>query len=505
VRSPTNESLGDQAAGGVLWGVAQKWTQRLAGFATVAILARLLRPDEFGLVAMATAFVPIVYLLADLGFSTYIVQSHDTGNEVVSTAFWFSTTAGLTLCGLTFAAAPLVEATLHVSGVSAVIAGLAPTIALVGFSSVPISLLRRRMAFRELAIQSSVASVIGQVAAVVLAFGGAGVWALVVQSFVVQLVSAILAWRTAHFRPSRTFSRRHFVEMTKFGTRVTAVEFVAVLRLWAETAIITAVLGVTGLGYLNVAQRLVQTAQDLSSAAVVPVSTVLFAQLRDITQRLTSAYVRALETVYVVVMPVMIGLSVAAPVVVPIAFGSQWGDSVTPVRALAVAAIFTLGATLDNGLYYGLGKPGRWLWYAIVVDGLTVATTAVTVHYGLVGVSVGFIGVAAVATVVRWFLVRRLLQTTWFVVARPLLVTAPPALLSACAGLLSLRLTNGLPNIVALAIIAVFVAGTHVLSVRLLAPKLFTSTGQMLTRRLPWPKAVAKQPGDAPVTESQPD
>ena len=190
--------------------------------------------------------------------------------------------------------------------------------------------------------------------------------------------------------------------MTKFGTNVTAVEFSAMARVWAETAIVTLALGVSGLGYLNIAQRLVQTAQDLSSAAVVPVSTVVFAHVRDASERLTRAYRRALETIYIIVMPIMIVLAVGAGHVIPLVFGSGWTQSVHPTTALSAAAVLTLGASLDNGLFYGAGRPGRWLIYALITDALTVATTAFAVRYGITGVSVGFVFVAAVATVVRW-------------------------------------------------------------------------------------------------------
>ena len=76
-----------------------------------------------------------------------------------------------------------------------------------------------------------------------------------------------------------------------------------------------------------------------------------------------------------------------------------------PAQALAFAGIITLGAMLDHGLFYGLGRPGTWLGYAVVVDGATVATTAVAVRWGLGGVAVGFVVVAFVATVARWVLV----------------------------------------------------------------------------------------------------
>ena len=109
------------------------------------------------------------------------------------------------------------------------------------------------------------------------------------------------------------------------------------------------------------------------------------------------------------VSPLMILLVVTAPVLVPLLFGEQWQASVPPAQALAVAGIITLGAMLDHGLFYGLGRPGAWLAYAVVVDAATVATTAIAVRWGLVGVAVGFVLVAVLATVARWVLVGRVM------------------------------------------------------------------------------------------------
>ena len=174
--SPEVESLGSRAAGGVLWGVLQKWSQRVGGLVTIAILARLLEPADFGVVAVAASFIPVVYLLSDLGFSTFIVQTKDISQRVLSTAFWFSTSAGAALAALAAVSAPSIAALLRVPAAGPVIAGVAPSILFVGLSSVPISLMRRRMEFRTLALQSGVAAAIGQVAAVALALSGAGAW-----------------------------------------------------------------------------------------------------------------------------------------------------------------------------------------------------------------------------------------------------------------------------------------------------------------------------------------
>ena len=423
-------ALGHQAVTSILWTASQKWVARIGGFVTIAILTRLLAPAEFGTVAAATAVLPIAYLLADMGFSTYVVQAKEIEQRMLSTAFWFSVVAGIILTGGLFASAPIFALVFHVPEAADVVRGLAPLVILVTLSSVSVALLRRQLRFRALAIQSFIASVAGQVVAIVLALLGFGVWALVGQMLVFQIVTTIYACAVARWRPSLQFSYSEFLRMASFGTKVVGVDLIGVLRQWVEYAIISSFLGATGLGYLNVAQRLVQIAQDVTAAAVLPVSTVVFSRIRMEPERLRSGYRRALGMTYAAIIPVMVFLTVSAPQLVPFLFGRQWGGSIGASQVLAVVGILTMIAMLDHGLFYGLGRPGTWFVFAIVVDVATIGLAFVTAPHGLVAWAFGFLAIAIVSTVARWPLVGRLVATP---VTRILIVTVRATAVSALA------------------------------------------------------------------------
>ena len=152
---------------------------------------------------------------------------------------------------------------------------------------------------------------------------------------------------------------------------------------------------------------------------------------------------KALGVAYAVVSPLMILIVVTAPVMVPTLFGEKWRASVPPTQALALAGIITLGAMLDHGLFYGLGRPGSWLRYSIVVDTATVATTAIAVRWDLRGVAIGFVIVAVLATVARWVLVARLLGLPQRVVARPFFTILGPTAITVVLGGLLFRSLSG--------------------------------------------------------------
>lgn len=471
VDGPTG-GMAREAASGVAWTLSQQWLLRIFGFVTVALLARLLAPEDFGLVAIGLTLLPLVQLLADLGFSTYLVQADRPARATYNTAFWYSTTVGSLLCGALVLVAPLVADLFGVPEAATVIRSLAPTACLVALGAVPLAILRRELRFRRIAVQAAVAGVSGQLVAIVLAVTGFGFWALVWQTIVVQTVILVLCWRAVSWRPGLEFSWREFTVMARFGVSVIGASLVSQSRLWLENVIVTYFLGVGGLGYLNIAQRLVLIAHDLTTNAVAPVSVVVFARIRDTAERLLAGYLRAQFLAHTLVVPVMLVLAIGAGDIFPLFFGSQWEVSVGPGQVLAIAGIFTMSG-IDQGLLLGAGRPGAWLAWVVVVDAATVLTTLSLAARGLSAVALGFLGVAVVGTAVRWFVVGHVLGTRWWTVASPLVRVLPAAAGAAAAGLLAREVTRSLPALPSVALVGLAVAAFYVPLVRWTLPSVW--------------------------------
>ncbi|MBX0299457.1 lipopolysaccharide biosynthesis protein [Cryobacterium sp. 1639] len=461
INPSARSDVGRHAASGILWLTVQKWTIRVFGFVTIAVLTRLLTPADFGTVAAASTVLPFFFLLADLGFAAYIVQVEKVDRRMLSTAFWFSMLAGILLCGCVYLASPLLGAIFGAAGVVPVLQVLSLWVVLTAVGSVPMALMRRDMRFATIAAQGATAAIIAQIVAIIVALSGFGVWALVAQSLVAAVISTALAWWTVTWRPTWQFSRVDFHRMARFGGKVLGVECVALLRAWGEAAVISATLGLAALGYMNIAQRLVQIVQDLTGSAIVPVTNVAFAKIRDSASRLRDAYGRALSVTYAALSLPLTTVAVTAPLLIPIVFGEGWEQSYQIAQVLALAGTLSVGAWLDHGLFYGLGRPGTWFVYALIIDLLTFATTLFTVRWGLVAVAVGFLCVAAVATVVRWFLVARALTTTPWTIARPFVYLAVVVSCMGAAGWAARIWTDALSPWLSLIVIGFVMFAVH--------------------------------------------
>lgn len=468
------------ATTGIAWTTAQTWVVRLTGMATVVILARLLSPEDFGVVAIAMALPPILQLIADMGLSTYILQAKRPTARTYSTFFWYSAVTGLGLSALLVIAAPVIGAVLDTPEVIPISAALAPVALLVILSSVPVTMLRREMRFRAIAMQSVVAGLLSQVVAVVLALSGAGAWALVWQTLTFQFIILVLAWFSSRFRPAFVFSTSEFVLMTRFGVKVVGTQVLGAAAIWIVNAIIVGVLGTAALGYLNIAQRLITLAQELTTNALGAVTTVLFARIRDELDRLRAAFLRSLAVSYAVVIPPMLFVAVAAPQIIPLVFGDQWGASIVPAQLLAIAAVFASLAGVDYSLFIALGKPGRWFIYFATIDIIVVVTTLLVAEHGLIAYTIGYAAAAVLATTIRWIMLGVELHTQWWRVAEPFARTLLPALCAAAAGGVVAMLVAGWPAVLALLAIGIAMLVVYIPLIRWLSGAAWAELSRML-------------------------
>lgn len=493
---PTQEeSVSSQAAKGVMWMTAQTWFARAGGLVTVAILTRLLAPEDFGLLAIATTLLTLTYVLSDLGLSTYVVQAAQMDRRSLSTAFWVSLMGGVIIGLAIFLAAPGIALLLRIPQSVPIIRAMTVIVLLIAATSVPLALLRRRMAFRLLAVQASIGAILAQIVAIAAAFAGLGVWALVLQLLVGQVVASVAMWINARWRPTMEFSRSAFKTMSSFGVHVVGSGLVYLARVWAETGIIAAGLGVRELGYFNIAQRLVQTAMELSGAALHPVSTVAFAKVSSSVERLRAAHTRAAAASQTVVTPLMIFIAVSASILVPFLFGSNWTVSAEIAQPLAIAAALSFGTALDHGLFDGAGHPGWWLIFSTIILGCSVAVTSLSVRHGVLMVAFAFVATATIEMVGRWLLVSRLLGTNVVSTARPFLMVVPAALASAAAGLGSMWILRTSPTIVALTVVGMIVLVVHLFLVRTITPIVWADLLSLVPlRRLRLPRRLSMRP-----------
>ena len=358
---------------------------RLVG---TVVLARLLTPADFGLVAMVGVVTGFVGMFTDVGLSAATVQRPRVTHEQVSTLFWLNVGLGCVLAALTAACSPLVAWFYGEPRLAAMTAVSAGGFVLAGFTVQHGAILRRRMRFHTVTAIGMASGVAGTAAGMTLAFTGWGVWSLVVMGLVGSAVGLVLTWAAAAWLPGRPVRRSGVRGMLKFGGTLAGFDFVNYFSRRGDDFLIGWWHGAGPLGlYTRAYSLLLLPVQQINGpASSVVVSTLSRLQHDPAEYR---AFFRTALSLTAAAGGLLIAIAfVAADEVVSVLLGPGWGEAVPVFRLLAPAALMATTNAATGWVCVSLGRGGRQLRWGVFASGALVAAIAAGVPWGITGVAV---------------------------------------------------------------------------------------------------------------------
>jgi polysaccharide transporter, PST family len=343
-------------SGAVKWAYLSNWGQRGIGAITTVVLAAILGPKLFGIVAIAMIYILFIQMLLDQGFTAALIQRKNLLPEHLDSIFWlvlsFSCALGLASLGLSrwWAIAN------HTPILVSVISALSICILLEGLTIVQRALLQRDMDFRSLAIQTNVSASIGGVIGVGMAFAGFGIWALVGQQVIRDFVSVILLWRLSDWRPRLRFSVTAVKQLFGFS----ASNFLANLSIFANRQADSLLLGLffgpIAVGLYRFAERVMNTIMNMASSSLLPVSFAEFSRLQDQPEELRRAILKSVRLSAIIAFPALAGLGAASNLIMGV-LGPRWSDAGAVLKVFCLAGIVGAARQLFGPVLQALGKP----------------------------------------------------------------------------------------------------------------------------------------------------
>lgn len=412
-----NRRSGRSALVGVGWVSLQKWFASIAQLVTFVLLARLLAPDAFGLAAQAAVFVTLLGAVADAGFGQYVITYPKLTRRQLSTVFWTSNALAVLLAGGLVASAGWIAVLYGEPAVAPVLRVLALSLPITALASVPTALLSRELHFRPLAVRTLVATSLGAVVAIVAAFMGAGVWALVMQTLVIQVVGVVLVWAAVDWRPSFAYSKHDVKEISSFSARILGIAVVHQMRDRGDELVIGIALGVEALGYWVIATKIIRMVIDIFASVIQTVALPAFARAASEMTRLTHSIRAAINGSAAVTVPAMAGLAVVSPVLIPFIFGEQWQDSVIPAQLMAMGAMVTALQWFDGSVWVALRKPGTDLVLTLIISVVHIAVTLTAAPYGLTVLAAALLGRTLLLAPLRAFVLHYRGRIPWSIYA----------------------------------------------------------------------------------------
>jgi O-antigen/teichoic acid export membrane protein len=421
-------SLGDSIRHGAKWVFIGNTGSQVINFALGLILARLLMPAEFGMVATILIFTSLAGFVAGGGMGQAIVRAKDAGKRDFDLLFTLQTLIGLVIVGFFFVIAPwfgrwydnpLYADLLRVAALSFLIRP---------FFNVPSNMLHRDMRFKaKTAVQLS-NLVVYNVVALSLAALGYGPWSLILAGLFSALAGALqFAWY-ARWRPGWCFDFGRAGELMRYGLLASSNNVVHYVRSQLPTFILSRSIGPAGVGLFNKAESLAARPHGFITGSVYEVLFRALAKEQDNLDRSRYLFFRSLTLVAVYALPFYIGfLWLAEPLVVTL-FGERWRDSAEPLMILSLAAPMMMVENLSGAVL----AARNWLDKELIAQTVMIAVAGTTIvlglPYGMNGVAAGLAVALLYMSIHMFWLAKLSLKARWADLGRAFM---PAALLNA--------------------------------------------------------------------------
>lgn len=394
---------------GMMWSYGSYVAGRALVLVSTALLARLLDPRDFGLVALAITLMTLLETVKDLGVSQALIVVRDEDVEdQAHTAFTLSVGLGVVLSLLTAALAPLAAAFFHEGRLTPLMAVLGLNFLLRALGLTHYALAQRRLDFRSRTVAEIADVVVRGGAGIGLALAGAGPWALVLGYLAGTIAMTSALWLLVDFRPRLRARREHFGRLLRFGGALTGVDALAAMISEADYVFIGRVLGASALGFYVLGFRLPELLVLNFSLVAGRVLFPAFAALDR--EALGRAFLASLRYTLMLGLPLAALLAVLAEPIVLSVFGSKWESSVDPMRILT---LYALGVTLGipaGSAYKAVGRADVLLKLALPRAALAITAIALVVNDGIAAVAAAQAGVACLFALIGIVLASRLLS-----------------------------------------------------------------------------------------------
>jgi O-antigen/teichoic acid export membrane protein len=393
-----NDLKGRSVRGGMLT-VSSQATQFLLQSISTVVLARLLTPADFGLVAMVTAITGLAQAFADLGLSEATIQHPEIGHRQVSTLFWINVGIGLALTMLTAALAPVFAWFYKEPRVEGITLLVSVTFLIGGLRVQHDALLKRQMRFTSLAIRDIAAYVLGVAVAVTLAIRGIGYWAIVALPLTLNTTAMILSWVMVPWIPSLPKRGTQVRTLVSFGGNVAASYLLLNVMRNADSVLLGWYLGAGPLGlYSRACNLLMLPVRQL----VVPAGSVAipaFSRIQSNRERLARYYLNAANLIMWLSAPLFAFLFVAATPVVVLVLGQKWRAAAPVFQILCICALGQLFLNLTVWLFVSRGYSKQLFKMILVISPIIIGSYAIGLPFGIKGVALSG-SVATLITVV---------------------------------------------------------------------------------------------------------
>ena len=373
----------------LIWKLLERGGAQGIQFIIQIILARLLLPKDFGMIAIVMVFISLANVFVQGGLNNALVQKKDSDSEDFSSVLFVSLAMAIVLYGIIFTSAPYISQFYADARLTSVLRVLSLVLFLGAFNSIQNAYVQKYMLFKVLFYSSLVAGIVSGTVGIILAYSGLGVWALVTQHILSQFIVSIVLWFTVKWRPVFDFSASRVKVLFSFGWKLLVSNLIHMIYMDLRTLIIGRMYSSTMLGYYNRGENFPKIIVRNLDGSLQSVMFPTFAAHQDNKKRLKEMVRRTVVTSSFLVFPAMIGLIVIAEPLVIILLTDKWLPAVPFLQIFAVSYLFLPIQTVNLQAINALGRSDLTLKLQIYKKVVGIVILLISISFGIHAIAIG--------------------------------------------------------------------------------------------------------------------
>ena len=418
--SENSKGLAQRALSGIFWMFSGTGVRVIIETTVLVVLARLIDPKDFGIIAAAITVVRFSEIVAYSGIGPAIVQRPELETRHLQTGFTFSCITGITIAGLIYLLTPQIAGLFRIQELGSILPVLSLLFPIHSISLVAESLLQREVKFRILAVIDVLSYILGYgIVGVTLAFTGFGVWSLVWANLSQVALKTILLLRSQPHPKRMRIEGQSFKELMYFGGGFIAGRICNALAGQGDYIVVARWLGATSLGFYQRAYQFMAMPANFFGMALDKVLFPVMAKLQNNPPQLRKAYRTGVMLIALFVLPLSIIMYQLAPEIISILLGDKWIEVIVPFRILALGMLFRTSYKMSDSLARATGSVYRRAWRQGIYAALVFGGAWVGQFWGVAGVAYGIFAAIFINFMLMAQLSLKITSMTWrdFIIA----------------------------------------------------------------------------------------
>lgn len=424
-------SVKQQATNSVIWSAVERFSVQGIQFLLALVIARLLGPDAYGTVAMLSFFMAIAQAFIDGGFANALIQKRQKREEDFSTVFYFNIVISVFIYLLLFVASPWIAAFFEMDVLEGITRVFGLTLVINSFGIVQQARLTIALDFRRQAYASLIAVLISGGVGIWMAYTGHGVWTLVWQALLNNLLRVVFIWIFSRWLPRLEFSMQSFRELFGFGSKLLLSTLLHNIYTNLYTLIIGKLFTSTELGYYNRSFTIAQFPSINITNVIVRAVYPIQCRIQDDLEETKAFFMKYMRMSCYLIFPIMVALCAVAEPLVRLVLGDQWLPMVPMLQLLCIAFMWDPVMRINNNILNVKGRSDYFLYAEIIKKVVAFSILLASLPFGVVGMCAGLLVYSFADIVIIVYYSRKLVGIT---LMQQICALTPVLLLAASMG-----------------------------------------------------------------------